>query len=947
MRDHGAIPGNPGGPRTDWTALLDSLALGVILADGTGRLGQANPAAARILGLDRDALLALSLDRLQARLAPAPQACAWTRDSGETILLTWSEEALPDGGVLVSLEDITATRAQAARLERLTRLYAALSQVNQAIVWTASRQALLDKICEVMVVFGKFTTAWIGLDNPATHVVEVASRCGDSENVLADVQVRSDDSALGRGGVGSSIREGRPHVINDFQGTPAQGPWYAIATRGRFASMASFPFRENGRVSGALTVYASEKDYFGPDEIALLEEAASDLAFALEHLELDARRVSAERELEHAQASVTALIESTRDLIWSVDREQRLLICNSAVVDYFRTSYGTTARPGATAADLLPPDRAGMWGPLYQRVFAEGAFAQEIDLRDGHTLEVALHPILGERGVMGASVFAKDITERKRAEELLRESLESNRKLLQASTVAEAALRESEASYRGLFESVGEAIFIQDRSGRFLDVNRGAAELHGVTREELIGLDPRKMAAPGRNDLAEVMTRLERAFAGEPQVFEFWGTRLGGEPFLLEERLYPGFYFGQEVVIAMSRDITENKRAEEAQRQAQKLESLGVLAGGIAHDFNNLLTAIMGNLNLGQAAVGEYSPARPYLEKVENTVLKAAELSRQMLAYSGKGHFVVKPRDLNAIIREMTGLLAASLPKKIRLDLQLAPDLPLFKADGAQIQQVVMNLITNAADAVGGQEGRISITTFNADLDREVLTNGFPGQPMEAGNYIVLSVADSGSGMRPEVLSRIFDPFFTTKAAGRGLGLSAMLGILKGHKAGIRIATEVGRGSTFEVFFPTLEARELVEDPAPSRRERRLAGTVLLVDDEEIILETTAQALESLGFRVVKARDGAHALEQFQDLGQDLVLVFMDLSMPRMDGTSAFQAMHRARPEVPVVLTSGYDQKEATEDLLAQGLAGFIQKPYRIRDLARELDRILTGPVRS
>ena len=507
----------------------------------------------------------------------------------------------------------------------------------------------------------------------------------------------------------------------------------------------------------------------------------------------------------------------------------------------------------------------------------------------------------------------------------------------------ELALHDSENSYRGLFDAVGESIFILDRTGRFIDVNQGATGMYGYTREELIGRNPSRVSAPNLNDLPHVMGCVERAFAGEPKIFEFWGERKNGEVFPKEVRLYPGTYFGQDVVIAMSTDITERKRSEAAQVAAQKLESLGVLAGGLAHDFNNLLTAIMGNLNLAQGQMGEYSNARPYLDKVEKTVLKAADLSRQMLAYSGKGHFVIKARDLNAIVQEMTGLLTASLPKKIHLDLHLAPELPLFKADGAQVQQVVMNLITNAADAIGGEDGHIAVTTYQADLDREVLTAGFPGQTLEAGSYLVLSVSDTGCGIASDVLSRIFDPFFTTKATGRGLGLSAMLGILKGHKAGIRIQTEVGRGSTFEIFFPTTDAGEAQEELHGSRRGKRLAGTVLLVDDEEGILESTGPALESFGFRVVRAADGVQAMDRFLELGPELALVFMDLSMPRMDGISAFLAMRLARPEVPVVLTSGYDQKETTEDLFDQGLAGFVQKPYRIQDLARELDRVLDG----
>jgi PAS domain S-box-containing protein len=510
----------------------------------------------------------------------------------------------------------------------------------------------------------------------------------------------------------------------------------------------------------------------------------------------------------------------------------------------------------------------------------------------------------------------------------------------------ERALRDSETSYRGLFDAVGDSIFILDRTGRFIDVNQGATGMYGFTREELIGLNPSRVSAPNLNDLPHVMGCVERAFEGEPKTFEFWGERKNGEMFPKEVHLYPGTYFGQDVVIAMSTDITERKRSEAAQVAAQKLESLGVLAGGLAHDFNNLLTAIMGNLNLAQGQLGEYSNARPYLEKVEKTVLKAADLSRQMLAYSGKGHFVIKSRDLNAIVQEMTGLLNASLPKKTRLDLQLAPKLSLFKADGAQVQQVVMNLITNAADAIGGGAGCITVTTYQADLDREVLIAGFPGQALEAGSYLVLSVSDTGCGIAPDVLSRIFDPFFTTKATGRGLGLSAMLGILKGHKAGIRIQTEVGRGTTFEIFFPTADAGETQEELHGTRRGQRMAGTVLLVDDEEGILESTGPALESFGFRVVRAADGVQAMDRFLELGPELALVFMDLSMPRMDGISAFQAMRQARPQVPVVLTSGYDQKEITEDLFAQGLAGFVQKPYRIQDLARELDRVLDGRSR-
>ena len=1054
------LPGDPSSEALarGWSPLLEALPVGVLLADGAGRVLRANPAALRILGLGREALRARSLEDLAAWLDPAGETGAlappdrepirkvlcWARDAGETIWLDWAAQALGADQILVSFEDITESRFMAARLERLTQLYAALSQVNQAIVLSPSRPALLDKICEVMVEHGRFSMAWIGLDDPRTHEVEVASQYGDEHGALVGLRVRSDDTPLGQGAAGRAIREGRPHIFNDFYATAGQNPWFANARRSGIRAVAAFPFHTDGRVIGALTVYAKTADYFGPEECALLEEAAGDMSFALEHLELADRRRAAEDELARAQANVTALIESTRDMIWSVDREHRLLIYNTTFADHFLNFYGTTPHPGAAPESLLPPERAAMWAPLYEKAFKEGPFSQEIGLPDGRILEVLFHPIRGDQEVLGASVFGKDITARKRAEGELREALEFNQKLLGAGPMgvqafhggtgqcvlategvvrivggslpqllaqnfreltswrgnglleaaeralatgedqfleprvrttfqrelwlsctfttflahgekhllltlfdsterksAEAALRDSEERYRTQFELSTEGILALSTEGRILDVNEAFARMHGYRREEILAMRLEDLDTP--ESFRHAGERIRRILAREDPLFEVEHRHKDGHAFPLEVSAGLVHIGGRDIILNYHRDITERKRTEAAQQQAQKLESLGVLAGGIAHDFNNLLTAIMGNLNLAQDKVGEHSPARPHLEKVENTVLKAAELSRQMLAYSGKGHFVVKPRDLNAIIEEMTGLLAASLPKKIQLELHLAPILPLFKADGAQIQQVVMNLITNAAEAIGDQDGTIAVTTFNADLDREVLSSGFPGQPMEAGSYLVLSVADSGCGMDALTRSRIFDPFFTTKASGRGLGLSAMLGILKGHKAGIRIQSELGLGTIFEVFFPALGEAEALEDLPPSRRERRMAGTVLLVDDEEMILDSTAPALESLGFRVVKARDGVQALERFIEMGKDLALVFMDLSMPRMDGISAFLAMRRNRPEVPVILSSGYDQMEATEDLLAQGLAGFVQKPYRIRDLARELDRVLGG----
>jgi len=427
----------------------------------------------------------------------------------------------------------------------------------------------------------------------------------------------------------------------------------------------------------------------------------------------------------------------------------------------------------------------------------------------------------------------------------------------------------------------------------------------------------------------EQQYRLRNA-AGEYRWFYDFSTIVAGQG------SDPGYHLGYLL------DLTDRRQAEEALRHTQKLESLGVLAGGIAHDFNNLLTVMLGNLNLAQLRLPDTSPARPYLANMEATVLRATELTKQMLAYSGRGHFQVKPHDLNAVVRNLTHLLEVSISKKVRLQLDLEPTLPAIQADAAQLQQVVMNLVTNASDAIGDQAGTIHITTSVQHLDARILRNEYRSDAPQPGRHVVLEVEDTGSGMAAEVMERIFDPFFTTKATGRGLGLSAMLGILRGHGAGLNIASQVGRGSRFKLCFPTVDEAALPaahEDPAPNQMP--LHGLVLLVDDEEQIIEATGQALESLGFRVVAARDGLEALDRFQEHRKDLRLVLMDLTMPRMDGREAFQAMRGLDPVIPVVLSSGFTEQDSLQTFPDGGPAGFLQKPYQLKDLRTAIERAL------
>jgi signal transduction histidine kinase/CheY-like chemotaxis protein len=399
-------------------------------------------------------------------------------------------------------------------------------------------------------------------------------------------------------------------------------------------------------------------------------------------------------------------------------------------------------------------------------------------------------------------------------------------------------------------------------------------------------------------------------------------------------------------------DITERKRQEqeEAETQArllqtQKLESLGVLAGGIAHDFNNLLVGILGNADLALAELSPESTARDTVRDIQVTAQRAAELTRQMLAYSGKGRFVVEPIDISRLVEEMAHLLEVTAARRATLRLRAQPNLPLVQADATQLRQVVMNLIMNASEAIGDRSGVISVSTGITYIDADYAgTTEYTG-PLTEGEYVHIEVADTGAGMDEATTTRIFEPFFTTKFTGRGLGLAAVLGIVRGHNGAIKVYSEVGRGTTFKVLLPASRSSPISgapEQPA-STGAWRGAGRALLVDDDETVRRVTARMLARAGFETLEATDGDGAIALALADEATITVVILDLTMPGLSGKDTFLALHRLLPGVPIVLTSGYNEQEATDDFAGRGLAGFLQKPFRYDDLAAMLRAVERG----
>ena len=526
-------------------------------------------------------------------------------------------------------------------------------------------------------------------------------------------------------------------------------------------------------------------------------------------------------------------------------------------------------------------------------------------------------------------VVVRDISERKRSE---------------------LALRQSEERYRSLIESSHEGIVITGDDFRVTYCNPQAGIIVGISPEQAIGEDFRSFLDENSRELVVQRYLCRRRGEDVPASYEVGIIRTDGEHRQLQihaARLTATD--GTVQTFAQILDITDRKRAEQERarlrariQDAQKLESLGVLAGGIAHDLNNLLQPILGHAEFLYDKVLSDVSALQDVESIRTAAIRAAELANQMLAYSGRSRFINRPIDLSKLAHETTQLLKGSVSEQIALHCDFAESLPPIEADPSRLRQVILNLITNASEAIGKQEGVISVSTGVFWAERAYLSKTYLDEQLPEGEYAYLEVRDTGGGMDADTLTRIFDPFFTTKFTGRGLGLAAVLGIVRGHRGAIRVDSEQGVGSTFRILLPLAQVAPQESATPPAAAERSsLSGTILVVDDEEAVRTVAKRGLERAGFCALTACDGAQAIEIFKEHSEKILAILLDMTMPRMTGREAFRELRRIRPDARVILSSGYTEEEATAQLSDEGLAGFIQKPYTPTALVEKLREVI------
>lgn len=509
--------------------------------------------------------------------------------------------------------------------------------------------------------------------------------------------------------------------------------------------------------------------------------------------------------------------------------------------------------------------------------------------------------------------------ELRESNEMLQQQVEERQRLLDA-------LATSEANWRSIAEQVPDTITRINRDYTVAFINRSIGD---QTPEQLIGTPIAMLHQQPEQQrlLCELMQTVLRT--GQTLSYEIEEEREERHTWRIN-RVGPIWQNGNIVaLILISTDITEQKQTEAAMYQMQKLESLGILAGGVAHDFNNLLSVMLMQLSLAVTKLPSDHPAKINLTRTLKAAERATELTRQMLNYAGRSPTETKQLNLNDLIADNIHLFSASISKNVRLTAELSDTLPLMLGDRGQLQQLIMNLIINSADAIGGKPGDIRVITKLRTLTEEAIAQSeWIGTQLTTGHYLQLEVQDTGCGMDAQTLRKIFDPFFTTKFTGRGLGLASVIGIVRAHKGVLHVASIVDQGTTFTILFPIVTARLPISDNMTPPSFVGAGELVLVIDDEEPVCTSMAEILHEAGLRVLTATDGVTGLRLFGEYRHELRMVLLDLAMPGMSGEEVFHQLLATDAHIPILLVSGYSETDVMERFVNKQLAGFIQKPY-------------------
>jgi PAS domain S-box-containing protein len=712
---------------------------------------------------------------------------------------------------------------------------------------------------------------------------------------------------LESGVTGRVARTGVPALLEDVNTDPT-----CLLAIDDIVSEVCVPLRDEGEVVGVLNVESTQG--------VKLSSADLQLMMALsEHINSAITRARLYTEARENAARLRTAIENLPFNFWALDKHGRYVLQNAAS----ERRWGN--RLGRRLSELqIDPAIVTQWEKKDRRAFAgevveiDVAYSLDGDMRFYHEISGPIRDGNEIVGILGVDI---DVTDRRRAEE---------------------QLRDSEERYRLLFDSNPHPMWAYDlETLRFLTVNDAAVRHYGYSRAEFLNMTIADIRPA--EDVPTLLVNVAQVTEGLDEAGVWRHRKKDGTLIEVEITSHTLMFDGRPAELVLATDVTERRRTEEALRRAQKMESLGLLAGGIAHDFNNLLVAILGQTSLALSRLNADNPARGPIEKAVTASRRAADLTRQLLAYSGRGQFERRPIDLNHLIQENLHLFEVAVLKNVALRSDLVEPLPPIVGDAGQLQQVIMNLIINAAEAIGQRAGLVLVRTRLQHITPEdVVWWQIGEEALLPGDYVLLTVEDNGEGMEAETLSRIFDPFFSTKFTGRGLGLAAVMGIVRGHGGGLKVISAPNVGTTFEIVLPV----GTIEVAAPTihaglQETGATQQLVLLIDDEEPVRMAVTDILELEGLPVLSASDGRSGIELYRQRQADIGLIVLDLSMPGLSGEETFRELRQINGRARVLLSSGYSQDEVAARFAVHDDVGFIQKPYDADQLTRQVKHYL------
>jgi len=646
-------------------------------------------------------------------------------------------------------------------------------------------------------------------------------------------------------------------------------------------------------------------------------------------------RKMTEETLRKSEEKFRLLYESAGDSISVIDYQGRVLTVNP--YGHKLLGYTYEEMTNLSLAEIDSPENFSQVPGRLEKLFKNGknTFDTEHICKDGSTIAVSVDSQLIEWDGQPAILnVCRDISERKKIE---------------------TALQKSEERFRSIMALSPDIISIIGIDGSLIYNSPATLSIHGYSNEELLGQntfelihpDDQQHVAKAFDEIVKTPTQIQTVqyrYKNNDGSYVWMECTASNQ---IDNPLINGLVTISRCIESRKQQELEKIEFERQLLQAQKLESLGVMAGGIAHDFNNLLQSILGNIELVGMRLDSDSKSKEYINHTKIAGKKAAHLAELMLTYAGNNFIEKKTLNLNELVIENSEILQSAATAAVEIFMNLAEELPAIVADEAQMQQLVMNLITNAAEAITEPKGFVKITTGVMECDQAFLATSLIKEKLKPGCYVFIEVSDNGCGMDNETINRLFDPFFTTKFTGRGLGMSAVMGIMKSHDGGLFVQSEIGKGTNFRAIFPATEiiASTTVPDSAsleqPVSKGEPLKGLALIVDDDKSVLRNCATMVRLIGLEVITAHDGSAAISRFQQQADEIDVVIMDLTMPNMDGITAMQEIYKIRPDAKILLASGFKKEELDKREASKPPAGFIRKPYSMSELKREIRQVM------